>query len=90
METTFEPIAGGLYPVEVDFARELSASKDMTPEEEIAHNEEMAAEFGIFVIFMLMFVGQLLHQCTHATGIPYTPTLTVFGLILGILDRALL
>ena len=38
--------------------RLLSGSHDeMTPEESIEHNEEMAAELGIAIIFLLLFFG---------------------------------
>ena len=60
----------------------------MTPEEKIEHEDELAAEFEIFIIFFLLFIGQLIHQFTHKFHIPYTPALTVFGLIIGALDRA--
>ena len=38
-------------------ARLLSGSDEMTPEEKIVYNEDMASELGIFVIFLLLFFG---------------------------------
>ena len=64
---------------------ELKECREIEMEEEGV----MASEMGIFMIFCALFVGQLIHMFTHRFHIPYTPALTVLGVILGAIDRSI-
>ena len=46
-----------------------------------------ATQLGIFLLFVALLVGQGLKHISHWSGLPYTPLLTVFGVVLALLDK---
>ena len=41
--------------------------------------------YGLFFIFMIMSIGQVMKRVSEWTGIPYTTLITATGLILGLI-----
>lgn len=82
------------YGDDPGFVRRLSSGHDtgepLTAEELelLQEAEEIASvQLSIALIFVSLLVGVLLKLCTKKLKIPYTPVLTVVGLIFGLLDR---
>ena len=48
-----------------------------------------ATELSIFMIFCALLIGQMTKHCTHWIGMPYTPVLTVLGVIVAAVDRSI-
>ena len=77
--------------------RELSDSgggvhvHTMTKEEmdEMKHKGIEASQMAICFLFVTLMIGQLLHHCAHKIHFPYTPLVTIAGVIYGALDRKL-
>ena len=76
--------------------RELSDSSGggvqihtLTKEEmdEMKHKGIEASQMAICFLFVTLMIGQLLHHCAHKIHFPYTPLVTIFGVIYGAIDR---
>lgn len=73
--------------------REVTFSSGLSEEEIEEKLEEIEVEsslFGIFLICMTLLAGQLIKHCSHRYHVPYTPVLTVLGVILGVVDKLVL
>ena len=61
----------------------------MLSKEELRHIEKAGVEstqMAICLMFIALMVGQFLHHLSHKLHFPYTPLVTIVGVIVGVVD----
>ena len=65
---------------------EVLTEEDIMDEEN--HDTVISSQMSVFFIFVALLVGQLIKHCSMSLHIPYTPLLTVLGMIAGSVNKA--
>ena len=81
---SFLRLLEGETPVEGTETIEDVAEKLLEEDHAVIATQQLA----VIMIFISLLIGQVLHHCTHKLHIPYTPVLTVFGVVVAMIEQA--